>query len=60
MFYQFYELNHAAVQPARLYADAVRMFYTNPLNPFTHTSWGRSIAATAELFERTTRRYSKP
>jgi poly(3-hydroxybutyrate) depolymerase len=60
MFYQFYELNHAAVQPARFYADAVRMFYTNPLNPFTHTSWGRSIAATAELFERTTRRYSKP
>lgn len=60
MFYQFYELNHAAVQPARLYADAMRMFYTNPLNPLTHTSWGRSIAATAELFERTTRRYSKP
>ncbi|SJM31456.1 polyhydroxyalkanoate depolymerase [Mesorhizobium delmotii] len=60
MFYQFYEFNHAAVQPARLYADAVRMFYTNPLNPFTHTSWGRSVAATAELFERTTRRYSKP
>lgn len=60
MFYQFYELNQAAVQPARFYADAVRMFYTNPLNPFTHTSWGRSIAATAELFERTTRRYSKP
>jgi poly(3-hydroxybutyrate) depolymerase len=60
MFYQLYELNHAAVQPARLYADAVRMFYTNPLNPFTHTSWGRSVAATAELFERTTRRYSKP
>ncbi|RUV00959.1 MULTISPECIES: polyhydroxyalkanoate depolymerase [unclassified Mesorhizobium] len=60
MFYQFYELNHAALQPARLYADAVRMLYTNPLNPLTHTSWGRSVAATAELFERTTRRYSKP
>ncbi|MER8829680.1 polyhydroxyalkanoate depolymerase [Mesorhizobium sp. M0938] len=60
MFYQLYELNHAALQPARLYADAVRMFYTNPLNPFAHTSWGRSVAATAELFERTTRRYSKP
>ncbi|AZO65283.1 MULTISPECIES: polyhydroxyalkanoate depolymerase [unclassified Mesorhizobium] len=60
MFYQFYELNHAALQPARLYADAVRMLYTNPLNPFSHTSWGRSVAATAELFERTTRRYSKP
>jgi poly(3-hydroxybutyrate) depolymerase len=60
MFYQLYELNHAALQPARLYADAVRMFYTNPLNPFSHTPWGRSIAATAELFERTTRRYGKP
>ncbi|TIS95006.1 MAG: polyhydroxyalkanoate depolymerase [Mesorhizobium sp.] len=60
MFYQLYELNHAALQPARLYADAVRMLYTNPLNPLSHTSWGRSVAATAELFERTTRRYSKP
>ena len=60
MFYQLYELNHAALQPARAYADAVRMLYSNPLNPFSHTSWGRSVAATAELFERTTRRYSKP
>jgi len=60
MFYQLYELNHAALQPARAYADAVRIFYRNPLNPFSHTSWGRSVAATAELFERTTRRYSKP
>jgi len=60
MFYQLYEMNHAALQPARLYADAVRMLYTNPLNPFSHTAWGRSVAATAELFERTTRRYGKP
>lgn len=60
MFYQLYEMNHAVLQPARLYADAVRLFYSNPLNPFSHTPWGRSIAATAELFERTTRRYGKP
>src|SRR6187397_1168603 len=60
MFYQLYEMNHAAMQPARAYADAVRLFYSNPLNPFSHTHWGRSIAATAELFERTTRRYGKP
>ncbi|RRH95150.1 polyhydroxyalkanoate depolymerase [Mesorhizobium tamadayense] len=60
MFYQLYELNHAALQPARLYADAVRLFYSNPLNPVSHTSFGRSVAATAELFERTTRRYGKP
>ncbi|MEI9412975.1 polyhydroxyalkanoate depolymerase [Mesorhizobium salmacidum] len=60
MFYQLYEMNHAALQPARLYADAVRLFYSNPLNPVSHTHWGRSVAAGAELFERTTRRYSKP
>ena len=60
MFYQLYELNHAALQPARAYADAVRMLYTNPLNPLSNTLWGRSVAASAELFERTTRHYSKP
>jgi poly(3-hydroxybutyrate) depolymerase len=60
MYYQLYELNHAALQPFRACADAVRLFYKNPLNPLSATPWGRSIAATAELFERTTRRYGKP
>ena len=60
MFYQLYEMNHAALQPARAVADAVRMLYTNPLNPFAHTPFGRTVAASAELFERTTRRYAKP
>jgi poly(3-hydroxybutyrate) depolymerase len=60
MFYQLYELNHAALQPARAVADAVRMLYTNPLNPLSHTPFGRTVAASAELFERTTRRYGKP
>ncbi|MEP9374487.1 polyhydroxyalkanoate depolymerase [Mesorhizobium sp. KR1-2] len=60
MFYQFYEMNHAALQPARAYADAVKLFCSNPLNPLSSTPWGRSIAAAAELFERTTRRYGKP
>lgn len=60
MFYQAYELNHAVLQPARAYADAVKLFYSNPLNPWSHTSIGRSIAGMAELFERTTRRYGKP
>ena len=60
MYYQLYELNHAALQPARAYADAIRLFYSNPLNPVADTAWGRSIAAAAEMFERTTRRYSKP
>ncbi|MET3662565.1 polyhydroxyalkanoate depolymerase [Aquamicrobium ahrensii] len=60
MFYQLYELNHAALQPARAFADAMRSFYSNPLNPFSGTLVGRSVAATAELFERTTRHYGKP
>ncbi|QDZ02162.1 polyhydroxyalkanoate depolymerase [Nitratireductor mangrovi] len=60
MFYQFYEWNHAAIQPFRAVADATRLFYTNPLNPLSHTSLGRSTAAFAEMFERTTRRYGKP
>jgi poly(3-hydroxybutyrate) depolymerase len=60
MYYQLYELNHAVMQPFRALADSVRLYYSNPLNPLSHTTFGRSIAAGAELFERTTRRYGKP
>jgi poly(3-hydroxybutyrate) depolymerase len=60
MFYQFYELNHAALQPLRALADSVKLFYTHPLNPVAQTVFGRSVAASAELFERSTRRYGKP
>ncbi|MEZ5810029.1 MAG: polyhydroxyalkanoate depolymerase [Rhizobiaceae bacterium] len=60
MFYRFYEMNHAALQPFRAFADATRLFYTNPLNPVSRTPVGRSMAAMAEMFERTTRRYAKP
>ncbi len=58
--YQLYELNHAALAPWRAMADATRLTFQNPLNPFSDTLFGRSVAATAELFERTTRRYGKP
>ena len=34
--------------------------FKNPLNPLHHTTYGKSIAAAAELFERSTRRYGKP
>jgi poly(3-hydroxybutyrate) depolymerase len=60
LLYELYEINHAAVQPLRAYSDTIRLLYSNPLNPFAHTPWGRSVAAAAELFERTTRRYGKP
>jgi poly(3-hydroxybutyrate) depolymerase len=60
LFYQLYELNHAALSPFRAAADATRLYFQNPLNPFAHTAFGRNMAAAAELFERTTRRYGKP
>ncbi len=60
MFYKYYEMNHAALQPFRAVADATRLLYTNPLNPMTRTPFGRTMAASAELFERMTRRYAKP
>jgi poly(3-hydroxybutyrate) depolymerase len=60
MLYHWYELTHVAVRPARVAADAGRLFFNNPLNPLTHTGWGRHAAAACEVFERTTRRYHKP
>jgi len=58
--YQFYEMAHLALAPARAVSDATKLFYKNPMNPLTHTVWGRNMAASAELFERLTRRYGKP
>jgi len=60
LFYQLYELNHAAMAPFRAAADIMRFAYANPLNPFSHTPLGRTMAASLEMFERTTRRYGKP
>jgi poly(3-hydroxybutyrate) depolymerase len=59
-FYELYEFNHAALAPWRAVADATRMAFQNPWNPLSETAFGRSVTATAELFERTTRRYGKP
>ena len=53
-------MQHAALGPVRAAADATRMFYKNPVNPLTHTTFGKSMAAGCEMFERVTRRYGKP
>jgi len=60
VYYQLYEMNHAALGPFRAAADATRLYFKNPMNPLAHTPFGRSVAAAAELFERSTRRYGKP
>ncbi len=58
--YWLYEMGHAALDPVRAFADATRLYYRNPVNPFAHTTYGKSVAASMELFERVTRRYGRP
>jgi poly(3-hydroxybutyrate) depolymerase len=58
--YWLYELSHAALNPSRAFADAARLFFKNPANPLAHTPFGKTMAASFELFERSTRRYGKP
>src|SRR5512135_939228 len=58
--YWLYEMGHAALNPARAVADATKLFFKNPANPLAHTTYGKSVAAAAELFERSTRRYRRP
>jgi len=58
--YWFYEMSHAALNPSRAWADATRLFFKNPANPLSYTTFGKSVAAACELFERSTRRYGRP
>ena len=60
MLYHWYELGHAAVRPARAAAGSMQLFLNHPLNPLAHTPVGRHAAAATEVFERATRRYSRP
>src|SRR5471032_2343942 len=54
--YWFYEMSQAALNPSRAFADATRLFFKNPANPLAHTTYGKSVAAAMEVFERSTRR----
>jgi poly(3-hydroxybutyrate) depolymerase len=58
--YWFYEMSHVALNPSRAMADATKLLFRNPLNPLTPTTFGKSIAAACEVFERSTRRYGRP
>jgi poly(3-hydroxybutyrate) depolymerase len=60
MYYQLYEMNHAAMAPWRAAAESMRIAYRNPFNPLSYTGVGRTVAAGLEVFERATRRYGKP
>ncbi|MFC3691544.1 polyhydroxyalkanoate depolymerase [Chenggangzhangella methanolivorans] len=58
--YWMFEAAQASLGPARALADAYRIYFKNPVNPASHTEWGRKIGAMCEMFERATRRYGKP
>ncbi len=58
--YQLHEMTYLALAPARAFSDIARLWFNNPINPLAHTQVGRNVAASAELFERLTRRYGKP
>ncbi len=58
--YPMYEMAHLSLAPARAVSDATRLFFKSPFNPWSYTEFGRNAAASAELFERMTRRYGKP
>ena len=58
--YWFYEMSHAALNPSRAFADAAKLYFKSPINPLAYTTFGKSVAAACELFERSTRRYGQP
>ena len=60
MLYQLYEWNHAALAPMRLAAEIGAAALKDPENPFAQTPLGKTIAASLDIFEGATRRYSKP
>ena len=49
-----------AFAPARALTDATLQAMRKPFHLFANTSLARNISASAELFERVTRRYGKP
>ena len=60
MLYSLVELNRVAMAPMRLAAKAGRAALNSPFNPMGQTSYGKSLAAMADVFESATRYYGKP
>ena len=60
MLYSLIETHRHQISPWRLFAKYNKELHGNPWNPYAYTTFGRSIAASYELFERVTRQYNKP
>ncbi len=60
LLYHLHDMQNAALAPLRLAAEATQVTFQNPFIPGAYTQIGRAIAAGAEIFERSTRSYSRP
>ena len=60
MLYQLHDIQYAINTPLRLQAEITKTMLSNPFNPLSYSPAGRTIAASAELVERLTRRFGKP
>jgi poly(3-hydroxybutyrate) depolymerase len=58
--YSLYEMGYAALTPVRLWAEATRDIFQNPMSPVSFTPIGRSMAAAADMTFRLTRRFEQP
>ncbi len=60
MLYHLYEMQHAAIAPARIIADYTQRLLKNPYNVLAQTPSAKALSAGLNIFEQTTRRYGKP
>ncbi len=60
MLYQLYEMNYAAAQPLHFFAKALQNALKSPFMPGGMSEFARLLGATAEMVERSTRRFEKP
>ncbi len=60
MLYYMKELGEAAMTPMRWAAGATQHVFSHPGLPVSYTRFGRAMAASAELVQRTTKRYGRP
>ena len=58
--YLLYDISHVALRPWRTITETTKLCLSHPFNPVARTTFGRSLTAACELFERTTRHYEKP
>jgi poly(3-hydroxybutyrate) depolymerase len=60
MSYYMYEAAYAFMGPARAINNVMGMYLNNVMKPLGLSAAGRNFAAASEMFERATRRYTKP